>query len=335
MSTRFFYNGKELQDSTPFSSIGENKTIIIMTADGVKIWANTKGHVKNILSEYAKKILQSTDFSALLQNWSRSGFYCDKAKISPKIQTYSIAKAITLLKKYNGTGLLKIDEMIELASFVESLASKHASAITFGINNESYDFLFSKETYKEKTSLQRFNDSNFKAKNELIKTLEKTFHYLGTKYVPILITGTQRTAQGQVAILMKKLDHTTDMYQYYLDKIGKENSKSVAYLRAIQNRYDGVSDIGPHENLINSTHLNDINKMSKGSRSQVEGLLNQYVGKEGGFTPSFHMIDTGAVDLRNHSSYRETAEATIKFAKSGYSVTDSTEGDPHVHISLN
>ena len=68
MSTRFFYNGKELQDSTPFSSIGENKTIIIMTADGVKIWANTKGHVKNVLSEYAKKILQSTDFSALLQN---------------------------------------------------------------------------------------------------------------------------------------------------------------------------------------------------------------------------------------------------------------------------
>ncbi len=47
------------------------------------------------------------------------------------------------------------------------------------------------------------------------------------------------------------------------------------------------------------------------------------------------MIDTGAVDLRNHSPYRETAEATIKFAKSGYSVTDSTEGDPHVHISLN
>ena len=144
------------------------------------------------------------------------------------------------------------------------------------MDTESYDFLFSKETYKEKTSLQRFNDSKFKAESELIKTLEKTFHYLGIKYVPILITGTQRTAQEQVAILMKKLDHTVDMYLYYLDKIKTEASKSVAYLRAIQNCYDGISDIGPHKSLINPDHLIEIKRNLSGNMVTTNQIVEQF-----------------------------------------------------------
>ena len=234
MSTRFFYSGKELQGTDRLSTIGENKTIIIMTDDGVKIWANTKGHVKNILSEYANKFLQSNGYSALLWNWSRSGFYCDRAKISPKIQTYHITKAIALLKKYSGNFSLTIDEMIELASFVESLASKTANTFTFGTDTDSLNFLFDDSKKPSKKNL--VTDMNKNAIDNLFELTTNAFYELGIKFKKVQINSGYRTAYDQAGIMLKpstNLSHykTTEYFIKYLQfvKAGDEATYTAYY----------------------------------------------------------------------------------------------------------
>ncbi len=324
MSTRFFYSGKELQGTDRLSTIGENKTIIIMTDDGVKIWANTKGHVKNILSEYANKFLQSNGYSALLWNWSRSGFYCDRAKISPKIQTYHITKAIALLKKYSGNFSLTIDEMIELASFVESLASKTANTFTFGMDTDSYKFLLDWDSkYDSITTGTRFSDSNVltNTRNKLIELLQKTFYKLGTNYEKVQISSGYRTSAMQ-ADTMARLLPENGMKNLY-------TGVSEPYIELVQGLY--VNGQKPIVTTPYNTRFDDICKEITSDEIQYkdniplcETLLFK-IFDEKICTPSFHQIGQ-AFDL--------SPKTTTVVAAKGLFSGSTMERSRYIHFTL-
>ncbi|MGL4560719.1 MAG: hypothetical protein ACRCV0_00315, partial [Brevinema sp.] len=189
-------------------------------------------------ASHAQYILKSTNVNYLLENWAKGRLYLNAIRKSILTKTYPIKDAQDLLAKFNRSAF-KANECQDLVIFANSLIEKKARIFSFGIDQVSLEFLLSKEIYDSKTSLQRINDPKFSAKKEFLDVLTKTFYSLNLKYVPVLVTGTIRSAKTQVDILMKKLTNTSkNMYQYYDAEISDKTSMSLAYLQTIQAKFD-------------------------------------------------------------------------------------------------
>lgn len=287
-----------------------------------------------MLVEYAQLLTGETGgFDTLVNNWAFAKLYHDANNIPVAARDYLYKDAKKLLMDFNRSALSTPENGKDLLTFVQSLTEYEAKTFIFDESDESLQFLLSKEDYKGKFSINRINDPAFHAKKEFIAVLINTFYALGPKYVPVLVTSTVRTVKEQVEILMRKLEASTNMYEYYRTKISKEPSSTLDYLQTIQARFNGTGVELDRLKRIPEDHQKQIQKITKKDRNTVEKLLNEYMTAES-FIPSLHM-NGRAVDLSVRGVYRDTALKTQAFVTNkSYSITNSKDGDPHVHLSF-
>lgn len=318
----------------PISLFRPRQRFVAITEKEIEQLISKHKSDRELLVEYAELLTEESGFDTLVNNWAFAKLYHDAKNISVRTTQYLYKDAKKLLMDFNRTALPTPENGTDLLTFVQSLTEYEAKTFTFDESDESLQFLLSKKDYKGKFSIERINDPAFHAKKEFIAVLTNTFYALGPKYKPVLVTSTVRTVEEQVEIFMSKLEARQNMYEYYRTKISNEISPTLDYLQTIQARFDGTEvDQVRLKRISNTKHQEEIQKITKKDRNTVEKLLNEYMTAES-FTPSLHMKGR-AVDLSVRGEYEKTALKTTEFTKrKSYSITNSKDGEPHVHLNL-
>ena len=317
MSTRFFHNGKELQENDNLSSMSEGAKIIVMTDDSVKRWGESYTTSIKELLKYAMMILNKTSTSSLSdlqKNIAQSGFFVHHCPKGSSHKKYTISEAKKILESYNhNINSSSIAQMQELGDFLNSFSHYRANTFTFGMDTDSLKFLLLPSEYSN--SIGYYNKLNSGAKGKFIKALTEVFHSMGVRYVPVVITDGFRTMDEQAERVNKR------GCQYYMDKVGS-GSDSYPYLETLKKIYDDKLDM---ETVLSSAKIVDgakekIRKHKGELLATLKALINEY------FNPSKHTIGY-SLDIRDRSNHADTAH-NIHKKTGGYISSD------HTHLNL-